>query len=475
MPCPTAPRSAPPSAPRARSAVRRPGVPLLVAGLVLTSACGSASGGAASATGLAAAEAPVQHADGHGQHDLRALAATATTPAAPAPAAPAPAAAAPAVADDPVVAARSQLERLLGEHVLAADEVVRGRLLGREELVEAASGTVGRNTDELVDLVTSLGGAPTGQQFRTAWEGHVQVLDQYATALQQQDQAAQQAARTAYTAAEQELATALSAVVGGKVPQADLTAAATAHGEHLLGFADAYAAEDFPRAYSLQREAFTHMIATADVLARGVAAAKGLPTTELDTPRRDLHSAFSRLLAEHMGLMVQMLRAAHDDAADFPAAGDALNANTADIGAAIGTLFGPEASKQFLALWAQHIEGLVLVARNAEDPAAQEPGREAQTAYAPALARFLAGATQERVPAIDLAAALTVHDDHLLAMTDAYAAEDYEQSQEQAEAGYDHMIDFGQTLAIAIGETKAAQLPQGGAATGGGATADRDQ
>jgi len=144
------------------------------------------------------------------------------------------------------------------------------------------------------------------------------------------------------------------------------------------------------------------MFVVGDVLARGVAAAQGLPTTELDTPRRDLHSALTSLLAEHMGLMVQALRSAHDDAADFSAAGTALNGNTADLGGAIGTLYGPQASQQFLALWAAHIEGLIKVARGTDDPVAQREGREAQTTYAPALARLLAGATQDRVPAIDL-------------------------------------------------------------------------
>ena len=253
-----------------------------------------------------------------------------------------------------------------------------------------------------------------------------------------------------------------------------MTASATAYGEHLLGQADAYAAENYERAYTLQREGFAHMIVVGDVLARGVAAAQGLPTTELDTPRRDLNSALNRLLAEHMGLMVQALRSAHDRAPDFEAAGAALNGNTADLGSAIGTLFGPEASQQFLALWAAHIEGLVQVAQRTDDPAAQRTGRQAQTNYAPQLARFLAGATQDRVPAIDLAAALTVHDDHLLAMTDAYAEEGYEESQQQSDAGYDHMIELASTLAVAIGDTKAAELPQGGAATGGGGTAGRD-
>ena len=472
MTSPSAPRHTPLPATRA---LRRPGVPLLLAGLVLTSACGSASGGATSssaapATALAADRASAQHADGHGHDGPLALAAAATSQEAPAPAA----APAPAVADDPVVALRSDLQRLLGEHVLLADEVVRGMLLGKDDLVTASSASVGRNTDEIVQLIGSLAGPATGEQFRTAWDRHVEVLGQYATALEAQDEAGQQAARSAYVTAEQELATAFGAATGGKVPQADLIAAATAHGEHLLGQADAYAAKDYAKAYALQREAFAHMNVVGDVLARGVAAAQGLPTTELDTPRRDLNSALNRLLAEHMGLMVQALRSAHDESPDFAAAGEALNGNTADLGAAIGTLFGPEASTQFLALWASHIEGLIQVA-STEDPAEQEAGRKAQVEYAPQLARFLAGAVEGRLPAIDLAAALTVHDDHLLAMADAYAEEDYAASQQQADAGYAHMIGLASTLAVAIGDTKAAQLPQGGAATGGGGTADLDR
>ena len=216
------------------------------------------------------------------------------------------------------------------------------------------------------------------------------------------------------------------------------------------------------------------MIVVGDVLARGVARAQGLPTTELDTPRRDLNSALNRLLAEHMGTMVQALRSARDEAADFRGRRIALNGNTADLGSAIGTLFGPAAGQEFLSLWASHIEGLVQVARGTDDPAAQQAGREAQIQYAPQLARFLAGATQERLPAIDLAAALTVHDDHLLAMIDAYAEADYEGAQRQSEAGYDHMIELASTLAVAIGDTMAAQLPQGGPATGGGGTAGQD-
>ena len=243
------------------------------------------------------------------------------------------------------------------------------------------------------------------------------------------------------------------------------------HGNHLLDQAQAFAAEDDARAYAVQREAFTGGIAAADVLARGVATSKQLPTAELDTPRRQLQAALSGLFGQHMGLMVQAMRAAHDGTPDFAAAGGAVNTNTTEIAGALRTLYGEAASQQFLDIWAGHVEALIAYAR-AEDADGRADLREAGADYAPQLARFLATATEQRLPAIELAAALTEHDDHLRDSLDAYAEGDFAQSQELAERGYAHMFELSQGLATAVGDVVAAKLPQGGPATGGGGLAD---
>ena len=365
---------------------------------------------------------------------------------------------------------RSTMERLLGGHVLLADEFVRTAVKGQAEQNAAVGESVARNQAELVELVTAEGGAAAGQEFAAAWQNHVDVLARYATALQQQDTAAQTAARQEYVAAEAQLARSFSTVVGGTVPLPALTEAATMHGEHLLDQADAYASGGYDTAYSIQREAFGHMVAAADVLARGVADAKGLPTAELDAPRRTLQTALSSLLAQHMGLMVQAMRAAHDRSPDFPAAGRAVNLNTTELAGAIRTLYGEDASQQFLDVWAGHVEALIAYA-SADDEAEREERREAGTDYAPQLARFLATATEQRLPAIELAAALTEHDDHLRDSLDAYAAGDVDESQALAERGYAHMFELSQGLAEAVGDAVAAKLPQGGPATGGGGLA----
>lgn len=432
----------------------RRGAPLLLAGLLLTAGCSSGTP-APQADRLRAALPGPSHGTSH----------TATT----APFGVVPAQqAAPA---DQAVELRSTLQELLGAHVLLADELVRATVRGQADQAAAAKGEVDRNQQALVDAVTALAGAPAGQAFAAAWKNHVDVLGAYATALQAKDTAGAQAARASYADAEARLADAFATLVGGTVPKPALTAAATTHGEHLLDQADAFAGGRFDEAYAIQREAFAHMIAAADVLARGVATSKQLPTAQLDVPRRTLQTAFSQLLAEHMGLMVQTMRAAHDAAPDYPAAGRALNANTTDLGGAIGTLYGPDASRQFLALWAQHIEGLVLYATSPDDEAAQERARAAQVDYAPKLARFLATATSQRLPSIELAAALTVHDDQLLGQADAYDAGDHVQAQRVSQQGYVHMFALSQRLAEAIGDAVAAKLPQGGPATGGGGLA----
>lgn len=117
------------------------------------------------------------------------------------------------------------------------------------------------------------------------------------------------------------------------------------------------------------------MLLTADALASAFAMAKGLSLAEMGTPRRQLQSALSGLFAEPMGLMVEVQRAAVDDAAELPAAQNTLNGNTADLAGAIGALYGPEAAQSFLGVWAGHVEGLVDYATAVRED--DDDGREA--------------------------------------------------------------------------------------------------
>lgn len=431
--------------------------PVGAAAAVLAVAFGTAAGTAAGAGATPAAPAGGDTRTAHAGHTASASLFRAQTTAQPA---------APTTAVD----LRSTLERLLGAHVLLADELLRALTAGQQDRATALSGSVDRNQQELVDAVTAVGGAEAGQSFGAAWEEHVDVLAAYTAALAAGNTEEQQSLRSRYTEVEQRLGAVLGTLAGPSVPAEQVSAAVAEHGEHLLDQADAAANGAHDTAYALQRTAFGHMIMVADVLARGIATRNGLPTDELDAPRRQLQTALSRLLAEHMGVMVQAMRAAHDRSPDATAAGAAVNANSSDLGAAVGALYGEEASRQFLEIWADHVEALLGYA-GAEDQVERDRLRQVGADYAPRLARFLAGATEQRLPAIDLAAALTVHDDHLRRQLDAYAQGDLAEAQAQAEQGYTHMFELSQTLADAVGDAAAARLPRGGAATGGGGLA----
>lgn len=74
---------------------------------------------------------------------------------------------------------RSTLERLLGAHVLLADEFVRTAVEGDTEQNAAIGESVARNQAALVDLVTAHGGAAAGQEFSAAWQNQVDVLAHY--------------------------------------------------------------------------------------------------------------------------------------------------------------------------------------------------------------------------------------------------------------------------------------------------------
>ena len=86
-------------------------------------------------------------------------------------------------------------------------------------------------------------------------------------------------------------------------------------------------------------------------------------------------------------------------------------------------------------------------------------------------AAFIDTATQSRVPAPDLAAALLGLDDLLLQQVDAFAARDFPRAQQLANQTYPQVFGLARNLADAFGATLAARMPQGGAKTGAGGMA----
>jgi hypothetical protein len=301
----------------------------------------------------------------------------------------------------------------------------------------------------------------------------VRALFNYSRGLATDDTAARDDAKTQLVDFENQLADFFSSASQGRLPRDAARAAVQMHVEHLTGQADAYAAKDYARSDALYRETYAHTFDLGHAL-----AATLLPPDQaaaLDQPSWRLRSALDRLLGEHVALAVGALRAGGTNSPDFPAAADALNGNTRDLAAAMGTLFGPQAGQQFLSLWADHIDQLVSYTAGvaADDPAKRDAAKASLRDFEGRLAAFLASATGNKMHSADLAKAFLSHDEMLTQQVDAFAGRDFPRAHDLAYSTYQDMFGLSGRLAEAFGDTVAARLPQGGAHTGAGGTAGR--
>jgi hypothetical protein len=364
-----------------------------------------------------------------------------------------------------------QLQALLGQHTVLAADMMRGRLRGDPDLAQAANAALGRNTDAMGKLVAGAFGSQAAAQFSPLWSGHVTALFNYARGLADDDTAVRNEAKADITRAETDLAEFFVAAARGRLPRTTAVAAVTAHIEHLVGQADAYAAEDWTKAEQLYRQGYAH----AFELGRALASTLLPPDAArvLSTPTWRLRSALTQLLGEHVELVVGAMRSGVTDAADFRAAAEAVDGNTADLAGAVDALFGTAAARQFQSIWADHIDLLVsyaaAIAKGDESQRSSIGGKLA--AFEGQLAAFLNTATGDRIASPALAKALRSHDAMLQQQVDAFVAKDYATAQDVAYTTYEDMYGLAKQLADAFGRQVAARLPVGGANTGRGGMA----
>ncbi len=377
-------------------------------------------------------------------------------------------AAAPASAADLAV----QLQALLGQHAVLAADLMRSRIRGDADFVQAANAALGRNTDAMTALVGRLFGDATADRFGPMWSEHVVSVVDYGGAVADRDDAARTRARAELVEYEVELAEFFAGASQGRLPLDAARQAVDMHVGHLTMQADAYAAGDYAAADRIYRQGYQHAYDLGLTLAGALLPAADVAA--LRAPVWRLRSQLGKLLAEHAVLVEDVTRAAVTNTADFDASARAVNDNTRELASAIDTLFGAGAARDFQALWADHVEQLVAygAAAAARDDVRRERARTGLRDFEQRMSAFLGAATAGRMRTGDLAAALLTHDQMLVRHADAYAARDYTTAHDIAYRTYEHMFDLARQLADAFGATVAARLPVGGAQTGLGGLAD---
>lgn len=350
--------------------------------------------------------------------------------------------------DTPATDLRISLGELLAEHAYLVLGDMRATALDAPDQ-PALSAALASNTAALAGAIASVYGAQAGDTFQTLWSRHIDLLVRYADAARRHDPGAADAARSGLG----EYRVAFSAFLAGANHHLSADGESQAlqlHIDQLTAFADA----DYGQAYVAARAAYAHMFGLGDDLASAIAKQypRRFPGAKVAfSPAAELRLTLDRLLGEHLVLSAEAMRSGIDGTLDSAASQAALDANTADLSAAVGSVYGGQAASAFSDLWATHTRVYVgyIAALRSDDAAAQAEALTSLGAYNEQVATFLGGANPRLDPAT-VSTMIAHHVQALVGMADAYAAKDYDRGVATIREAYRHMFDVGDALAAAI-------------------------
>lgn len=358
---------------------------------------------------------------------------------------------------------RAGLTGLLTEHVylaaLATGSALRGDTAGFEAYAAALNGPTDSNTADLVDAITSAYGDEVGAAFDGLWrsDGHIPAFVAYTQAVAADDTAAADKAVSDLLAYASTFGTTLNSV-NPNLPADVVTEGVKMHITTLKTVVDAQKAGDQPKVYASLREAYGHMAGFAEALA-GATAAQFPDTFDGDasSPAAGLRAGMTSLLREHVFLAASATGGALGGRQpQFEAAAGALNgptgSNTADIVAAITSIYGDDVGNAFDGLWRSdgHIGAFVAYTQAiaGDDQAAADKAVEDLLAYAKTFGTTM-NSVNPNLPADAVEDAIVMHATTLKAVVDAQKAGDAGQVAKLLRAAVHHMSGTADVLAEA--------------------------
>ena len=362
----------------------------------------------------------------------------------------------------------SRLETLLGHHVTLVIRFQRATVSGDPGFVDTADAALVRNTGDLTAALEPAVGQRRARAFGELWQHQVQALFTYAAGVRDNDEEARTEALADLDVFVADQSALIAELTDGRLPREEAAEHLRDKVAQLTDQVDAYAAEDYKRAYALQRKAYALMFPIGMALADATQEMPAKPT-----PTDQLSSALAQLLGEHVEIAIDAMRAGVEGAPEFEAAAGALNANTEDVAGAMDSLFGADRAEAFNQLWADHInlfvEYTVAVAEKDETAKKAVAGR-----FEKVISRFgttLADTTDGEVDADVVQEAMTGHEHQLFEQIEVYADQRYGEAHDLSYVAYEHIRGTANVLALGFAEAVGENLPLGGPDTGGGATA----
>jgi hypothetical protein len=346
---------------------------------------------------------------------------------------------------------RVVLGQKLGEHALLAVVAMQKGIDGSADFANVAA-ALGENTEELAGAIASVYGKEAGAAFKGQWEAHIGFFVDYVVATSKNDEAGRKAALAELA----DYRTDFSKFLAGANPNLDATVLANGlqmHVNQLVAAFDNYVAKDYDAAYASLREAYAHMFMTGAALSGAISTQFPETFTNGSSSQAavDLRVVLGQKLGEHAALALIAMQKGINGAPDFGAAATALGGNTADLTAAITSVYGADAGAAFKGQWEAHIGFFVdyVVATSKKDEAGRKAALAELADYKKDFAAFLAGANPN-LNASGLADGLQMHVDQLVAAFDSYVAKDYEGTYDAWREAYGHMFMTGDALSAAI-------------------------
>ena len=248
---------------------------------------------------------------------------------------------------------RTDLNYLLGEHLILAAKATGAALDGRTDQFEAYGGLLNTNGTDLGAAIGSVYGSEAEDEWNRIWSAHNGFFVDYTTGVATDDAAlADGAVEDLTTIYVPEFSAFLAGATG--LPEDAIAGLVTDHVLQTKAVVDAQASGDWEAAYDAIRAAYAHMQMIGDALAPAIAEGNDIDG-DAATAGVDFRVALNQLLQEHLFLASFATDAAIGGRTDeFAAAGAALNTNGTDLGAAIGGLFGQEAEDEWNRIWSAH-------------------------------------------------------------------------------------------------------------------------
>jgi hypothetical protein len=163
-----------------------------------------------------------------------------------------------AALDSPTWRLRSELGRLLGEHVVLVVAAMRSGVTGSKDFAASAEAVNG-NTRDLAGAMDSLYGTAAAKRFQSLWADHVDQLMAYTAAVVTRADRRRAAALAELGVFEQQLASFLATATRKRLASTTLADAFLMHDQMLLREVDAFSAKEYQKAHDLAYSTYEQM------------------------------------------------------------------------------------------------------------------------------------------------------------------------------------------------------------------------